>query len=171
MQLAYGIRRGTIFPTRVLLAADGSKETSLAVQAAVRLANGTSSELHVVYVVSVAPELPYPHFWEKEKSEALLEWKKLKGLKVLDNLVWRIEEELSGRVAASHYREGKPEKEVVRLGEEINAGLIITGGRRRKWFERVFGPDFAENVLRRAKCPVLVVGEQGTRGSTVARQL
>ncbi len=142
----------------------------MAVEAAVRLANGTSSELHVVHVVSTVPELPYQHYWEKEKSEALLEWKKLKGLEFLDNLVWRIEEKLGGNVAGSHYRDGTPEKEVVRLGEEIDAGLIMVGGRRLKWLERVFLAGFPEKVLRRAKCPVLVVGERGSRGSPVARR-
>jgi nucleotide-binding universal stress UspA family protein len=124
--------------------------------------------LHVVHVVSTVPELPYPHYWEKEKSEALLEWKKLKGLGFLDNLVWRIEEELGGSVAGSHYRDGTPDKEVVRLGEEIDAGLIMVGGRRLKWLERIFLAGFSEKVSRRAKCPVLVVGERGSHGSPVA---
>jgi nucleotide-binding universal stress UspA family protein len=134
------------------------------------LANGTSSELHVVHVVSTVPEAPYPRSWEKEKREALLEWKKLRGLEFLDDLVRRIEEELGGNVAGSHYREGTPDKEVVRLGEEIDAGLIMVGGRRPRRLERVFLAGFPEKVLRRAKCPVLVVGERGSRGSPVARR-
>jgi nucleotide-binding universal stress UspA family protein len=134
------------------------------------LANGTSSELHVVHVVSTVPGAPHPHYWEKEKSEALLEWKKLKGLEFLDDLVRRIEEKLGGYVADSHYRDGTPDKEVVRLGEEIDAGLIMVGGRRPKWFERIFLAGFPEKVLRRAKCPVLVVGERGPRNSPVAQR-
>lgn len=124
--------------------------------------------MHVVHVVSTVPELPYPRYWEKEKSEALLEWKKLRGLGFLDGLVWRIEEELGGNVAGSHYKEGAPDEEVVRLGEEIGAGLIMVGGRRPKWLERVFLAGFPDKVLRRAKCPVLVVGERGSHGSPVA---
>jgi nucleotide-binding universal stress UspA family protein len=142
----------------------------LAVEAAVHLANGTNSELHVVHVISTVRELPYPHYWEKEKSEALLEWKKLKGLEFLDDLVWRIEEKLGGSVAGSHYRDGTPDKEVVRLSEEIGAGLITVGGRRLKWLERIFLADFPKKIFRRAKCPVLVVGERGSRGSPVARR-
>jgi nucleotide-binding universal stress UspA family protein len=132
------------------------------------LANGTSSELHVVHVVSTVPELPYPRYREKEKSEALLEWKKLRGLEFLDGLVRRIEEDLAGNVAGSHYRDGTPHKEVVRLGQEIDAGLIVVGGRRLRWLERVFLAGYSEKVSRRAKCPVLVVGERGSRGSPVA---
>ena len=140
----------------------------LAVEAAVHLANGTNSELHLVHVVSTVRELPYPHYWEK--SEALLEWKKLKGLEFLDNLMWRIEEKLGGNVAGSHYRDGTPDKEVVRLSEEINAGLITVGGRRLKWLERIFLAGFPGKILRRAKGPVLVVGERGSRGSPVPRR-
>jgi nucleotide-binding universal stress UspA family protein len=125
--------------------------------------------LHVVHVVSTVPEAPYPHYWEKEKSEALLEWKKVKGLGFLDDLVSRIEEELGGNVAGSHYRDGTPDKEVARLGEEIDAGLIVVGGRRPKWFERIFLTGYSERVSRRAKCPVLVVGERGLNGVRTAR--
>ncbi len=78
-------------------------------------------------------------------------------------------EDLGGSVAASHYREGEPHKEVIRLGEELDAGLIIVGGHRRWWLERIFGAGFSEKVYRRAKRPVLVVGGRGLRGSTVPR--
>lgn len=124
----------------------------------------------MVHVVSTVPQPPYPRHLEKVKSEAVLEWKKLKGLAFLDGLVRRIEEELGGSIAGSHYREGTPDKEVVRLGEEIDAGLIVVGGRRPRWLERVFFARFPEKVLRRANCPVLVVGERGSRGSPVARR-
>jgi nucleotide-binding universal stress UspA family protein len=157
-----------VFPTKILLATDGSRGASLAAEAAVELANGTGSELHVVHVVSTVPELPYPHAVAKERNEALLELKKLNGLKLLEDQA-RLIEDLGGKVTASYYREGRPEKEVVLLGKELDAGLIITGGRRRTWFERIFGAGFSEIVLRRADRPVLVVGRRGLRGSTVPR--
>jgi nucleotide-binding universal stress UspA family protein len=40
----------SIFPTKVLLATDGSEEAELAALRAVDLANTTDSELHVVHV-------------------------------------------------------------------------------------------------------------------------
>lgn len=137
-------------------------------EAAVELAEGTGSELHVVYVVSIMPELPYPHAAARERSEAMLERRKLGALRLLEDLVARVED-LGGRVAASHYREGKPEREVIRLGEKLGAGLIVTGGRRRPWFERVFGAGFSERLSRRADRPVLVVGAREPWSSTVAR--
>jgi nucleotide-binding universal stress UspA family protein len=157
-----------LFPTKILLAVDGSGEATLAARAAVELAGGTDSELHVVHVVSTVPELPYPRSSARERSEALLEWKRLGGLKLLDDRV-RWMEELGGSIAASHYREGRPEKEVVRLGKELDVGLIVSGGRRRAWFERIFGAGFSENLSRRAHRPVLVVSEPGSLSSSVPR--
>jgi nucleotide-binding universal stress UspA family protein len=40
----------TDFPTRILLATDGSEDAAFAARTAVNLANKTGSELHVVYV-------------------------------------------------------------------------------------------------------------------------
>ncbi len=157
-----------MFPKKILVATDASSGALPAVEAAVELANGTGSELHVAFVVSTAPELPYPRFTAKERSEAFLEQKRLGGLRLLEHQVRRVEE-LGGRVTASHYREGKPEREVVRLGREIGAGLIVTGGQRRPWFVRLFGPDFSTRLLRKADRPVLVVGKHGPQNSPLPK--
>ena len=139
-----------------------------AVEAAVELANGTGSELQVVFVVSTAPELPYPKFTARERNEAYLEQKRLEGLRLLERQVRRVED-LGGSVAVSHYREGSAEREVIQLGREIDAGLIVTGERRRPWFVRIFGLGLSTRILRRADRPVLVVDKQGPQNSTVPR--
>jgi nucleotide-binding universal stress UspA family protein len=154
--------------------ADGSDGASLAVRAAVELAEGTGSELHLVHVVPIVPERPRPyswanHSWAKERSEAQLEWRKLGGLKLLDDQVRRVEEELGGTLTRTYYREGRPEKEVIRLGDEIDAGLIVTKSQGRPWLERIFGAGFSKEVFWRAARPVLIVGELGWRGSTLPR--
>jgi nucleotide-binding universal stress UspA family protein len=41
----------SIFPTRILLATDGSEEAELATRAAADLAGKTDSELHVVHIL------------------------------------------------------------------------------------------------------------------------
>ena len=157
-----------MFPTTILIATNASAEAHPAVEAAVELAVGTGSELQVVYVVSDAPELPYPTSIAKERYEAFMEQKRLGGIRLLEHQVGRVEE-LGGSVAASHYREGNPEKEVIKLGREIDAGLIVTGGQRRPWFVRIFGPGFSSRLLRKADRPVLVVGKGGLQGSAVPK--
>ena len=134
----------------------------MAAEAAVELVSGTGSELHVVHVISTAQEMPYPRYYAKERTEALLEAKKLRALTVLDRRVAWIEK-IGGKVAGSHYREGKPDEEVIRLSEELDVGLVITGDRRLGWFERAFARSFSERVLSRANRPVLVVREPVSR--------
>jgi nucleotide-binding universal stress UspA family protein len=157
-----------VFPTKILLATNGSKESALAEAAAVELSEGTGSELHVVCVVQTVPEMPYPRMAFRERTESLLDARKLNGLRVLDGRVKQIKE-LGGEVAESHYREGEPLKEILRLAEELDAGLIVTGGQKRPWFERAFGAGLSELLYRRSKSPVLVVNEQTSRRSTVSR--
>ena len=130
----------------------------MAAEAAVELAKGTGSELHVVHVVSTASEIPYPRRFAKERTEALLEAKKLHALTLLDKRIAWIEK-ISGNVAGSHYREGKPDEEVVRLGAELDVGLLITGDRKLGRFARTIARSFSERVSNRAKRLVLVVRE------------
>jgi nucleotide-binding universal stress UspA family protein len=140
------------------LVTDGSREAALAAEAAVQLVNGTGSELHVVHVVSTAQKPPYPRHIAKVRTEALLEAKKLHALTLLDKRVAWIEK-IGGKVTGSHYREGKPDEEVIRLSEELDVGLVISGDRKLDWFERAFSRSFSERVLSRANRPVLVVRE------------
>ena len=141
-----------------MLVTDGSREATLAAEAAVGLASATGSELHLVHVVSTLQEPPYPRRFAKERTEALLEAKKLRALTLLDERVARIEE-IGGKVAGSHYREGKPAEEVVRLSEELDVGLVISGDRKLGRFGRAFARSFSERVLSGANRPVLVVRE------------
>lgn len=144
------------------MVADGSREATLAAEAAVELVNGTGSELHVVHVISTVQEMPYPRRFAKERTEAFLEAKKLHALTLLDRRVAWIEK-IGGKVAGSHYREGKLDEEVIRLSEELDVGLVITGDRKLGWFERAFARSFSERVLGRANRPVLVVREPVSR--------
>lgn len=66
-------------------------------------------------------------------------------------------------------REGNPEKEVLGLAGEIDAGLIVTGGKRRPWFERILGAGFSEHVFKRADRPVLVISGREHESSALPR--
>ena len=69
----------SIFPTKILLATDGSEEAALAAQTAADLANRTNSELHIVHVrARITPH--YPGYYigpgvvedAEEKNESIL---------------------------------------------------------------------------------------------------
>jgi hypothetical protein len=59
----------------------------------------------------------------------MLQRKRVAALVLLDEKVRQVKK-MGGIVADSHYREGDPAEEVIRLAEELGVGLIITGGRR-----------------------------------------
>lgn len=152
-----------MFPAKVLVAMDGTAESVPALEAAVDLSGGTGSELHIVHVVSTIPTMPYPGVAAQKKSDAYLEQRRLGGLRLLEYQAGRARD-LGWGVAATHYREGIPEKEVLKLGKDLDAGIIVTGGQKRPWFARIFGAGFSTKVLRRADRPVLVVGQRGKQG-------
>lgn len=151
-----------MFPTKILLATGGSSGDQTAIEAATELAVGTGSELHVVRCVSLDVGPPYSGLTSKEQVGGMLEKRKLCALVALDEQVG-VAEKLGGRVTESYYREGKLDREAIRLGEELEAGLIVVGGREFGPFWKAlvrFVPVFEDPAYRiqhRARCPVLVV--------------
>lgn len=142
-----------IFP-KILLATDGSKEVKLATQKAVELAKEIGSELHVVYVEEV-PVVAGAY----AQGVPLTASEENRGL--LQEQVKQIEE-AGGSVAEAHLRQERPAQEIIELGEEIGAGLIVMGSKGLSGLERLVLGSVAEAVVRYASCPVLVVrGEEG----------
>jgi len=147
-----------MYPTKILLATDGSEESTPAARTAVELANATGSELHVAHAISTAPQMPFPRHYERATTEDLLQRKRLAALTLLDEKVRQVEK-MGGIVAGSYYREGDPTKEVLSLAEELGVGLIITGGRRLAKLRLFWASSYPMELFRRAECPVLIVRE------------
>ena len=147
-----------MYPTKILLATDGSEESAPAARTAVELAKGTGSELHVAHAISTAPQRPYPRHFERARFEELLQRKRVAALVLLDEKVRQVEK-LGGVVAGSYYREGDPADEVLSLAEELGVGLIITGGRRLAKLRLFWASSYPMELFRRARCPVLIVRE------------
>src|SRR5918997_171925 len=147
------------FPTRILLATDGSADAELALRAAVNLANRTDSELHIV---TVGPEY-HPPFDIPEYGEQLEETlRRLErgARKTLDEQVQKIRE-AGGTVAEDHLRSGgRRDQQIVRLAEEIAADLIVIGSRGLGGVRRALMGSVSDSVVRHAHCPVLVVRKE-----------
>jgi nucleotide-binding universal stress UspA family protein len=149
----------SIFPTKILLATDGSEEAQLALSTAVDQANSTNFQLHVVTVGPWNPDPAYATHeaslrWEtyEEVSEAIGK----EAQEILDTQVRKIEE-AGGTVQEAHLRRGRKDQEIVRLAEEVGAGLIVTGSRGRGGVRRALMGSVSDSVVRHAHCPVLVV--------------
>jgi nucleotide-binding universal stress UspA family protein len=145
----------SIFPTRILLATDGSEEAELAALRAVDLADATDSELHVVHVGVVPTFLKsYPGTlgYERRLYEEIEEVSR----QLLRKQSWRVKA-AGGTVAGTHLRMGAVAMEIVALAEEIGADLIVMGSRGLGGVRRALMGSVSDSVVRHAHCPVLVV--------------
>jgi nucleotide-binding universal stress UspA family protein len=141
--------------TKMLLATEGSEEAELATRAAIELAKCTGSELHVVYVE------PLPDFmkngddtpgYDRELYEMIEE----KARETLRKLTWRVKV-AGGAVDEAHLRMGGVAEEIVKLADELDAGLVIVGSRGLGRIRRTLAGSVSESVFRHAHCPVMVV--------------
>lgn len=117
----------SIFPTKILLATDGSREANLAARTAVDLADRTGSELHVAFILRTQDTSEYDTMsfnTEKAHEEEI----KQMGQRLLDEQVRRVEE-AGGTVAGAHFMMARPEQGILAVGEDIGTGLIVLGSR------------------------------------------
>lgn len=65
----------------------------------------------------------------------------------------------AGALIKTRLEEGAPAEKIVEVAAEERCDVIILGAKRKKgWLERFFGDHVIENVIRKATCPVFVVG-------------
>ena len=144
----------SIFPTTILLATDGSEEAQLAATTAADLAQKTNSELHLI---TVGPDYPLYELPEHPAGfEDVLRENRREAKEVLEQQAKRIEES-GGTVKETHLREGRAEKEIVEVAEEIDAGLIVMGSRGHGRLRRALMGSVSDAVVRHAHCPVTIV--------------
>ncbi len=148
----------SIFPTKILLATDGSEEASLAARTAVDLADKTGSELHVAFVLRTqdAPDYDTTDFDTEQPPEEEI---RQMGQRLLDQQVRRVEE-IGGTVAAAHFRMARPDRGILAVGEDVGAGLIVVGSRGLGGVKRALMGSVSDSVVRHAHCPVLVVRKE-----------
>jgi nucleotide-binding universal stress UspA family protein len=159
------------FPTKVLLATDGSIEADLAARTAAELADKTSSELHVVHVSGISPWYPaYPEatafdgaeLMDPVLEEDLLRISEQRARELLGTEVGKLRS-AGGTLAQGHLAEGGVPQEIVGLAEEIGAGLIVMGSRGLGGIRRALMGSVSDSVVRHAHCPVLVVRDGDRR--------
>ena len=154
-----------MFPTKILLATDGSEESARAARMAAALSEKTGSELHVVYV----EPLPHPY----SLSEATIYYPEMRdevrqtaNQEAREKLAAEVEKiGVTGGIAGSYARIGHPDAEISHLAEEIGAGLIVMGSRGFGPVRRLLVGSVSSSVVRHAHNPVLVVRQdQGRDG-------
>ena len=144
-----------LFPTRILLATDGSEEAELAALMAIDVAERTDSELHVVHV-GVVPNFLRSDPGTRGYDGKLYEQIEAESRELLRKQSWQVKV-AGGTVAGSHLRMGAVDLEVVALAKELGADLIVMGCRGHRGIRRAIEGSISDAVIRHAPCPVLVV--------------
>ena len=148
----------SIFPTKILLATDGSREAQLAAATAADLARSTGSELHIVHV----GEMPLVYHPERHAYRAEYEEHEKEAQQLLEAEVERVKG-AAATVAQSHLRMGRADarvaEEIVDLAQSIDAGLIVMGSRGQGRLRRALVGSVSESVVRHAHCPATIVRE------------
>ena len=145
----------SVFPTKVLVATDGSEDSQLAARVAVELAQKTSSELHVVYVLPW-PDVGVRDLWgfdDRARDEA-----EVRGSERLKELAEGIEA-LGGTVAETHFKSGDPKLGTVAVAEELGAGFLVMGKTGYGGMRRALMGSISDYVVKHSHSPVVVVGE------------
>jgi len=138
----------------ILCPVDFSEPSHTALRTASELAaqfDGTLTLLHVFQVPVVAypesfPGSPFRTSIAQLAEQQLAEWKSEA-------------ERLARRSVTTVVLEGTPWHRIVKHAQEHKPDLIVVGTHGRTWLKHALIGSVAENVVRHAPCPVLVVRE------------
>ena len=139
---------------RVLVATDFSAASSAAFQTALDVCKTLGARLYILHVFEYANAVP------PEAGGQLIE---LEGVyqtarRGLDRLVEQAKSE--GVTCESIMASGIPAVAILDAIPENEIGLVVLGTNALRGFERFVFGSVAEDVLRKAPCPVLTVGPQ-----------
>ena len=152
------------FPTRLLVATDGSEDAARAIRVAADLSGRAGSNLHLAHAWRRSTSfLGYSPVWGAEDSYVREEAERL-----LEEQAERARA-AGGTVAGSHPSEGRPAEEIAGLAGELGAGLVLVGSRGLGPVKRLVMGSVSEGVVELAPCPVLVV--RGGEGAWPPKRL
>ncbi|MDX9788635.1 MAG: universal stress protein [Desulfobacterales bacterium] len=140
-------------PKKILVGCDFSRDSDLAFQYGISLAQEFEAELHLVHVIEppIYPDLQNAgdaQGAEHSRIAPLLE-RKMMGMVPEDARHWCF--------PVTVLMEGKPAEEISRYAEEKGMDLIVLGVRGQDLVESLFVGSTTDRVARQAPCPVLSV--------------
>jgi nucleotide-binding universal stress UspA family protein len=143
---------------KILIAVEDSQYSERATSYGVDLAKKLGAEIALLHVNEVPVATPYvadpllnePPIMMPEMVHAQEDASK----KLLNNIAESIGEELT---VYTFHKMGHPKDEILLTADEWNADIIILGTHGRTGFDHFLSGSVAEKVVRRAKCPVLII--------------
>ena len=142
----------------IMLALDGSKISDSLVDEVIKLTKDQSSNVRIIHVVDEScMRYGGPSF---DYLSIVAAWKE-DGEKILDNAAKKIAQQTSIKPETSILElkpfHGRVAEVIVDAAKEWPADLLIIGTHGRRGFSRLFLGSVAENVVRIATTPVLLV--------------
>lgn len=142
----------------ILLAIDGSEGSNVAVEEIIKLAKDQNVHLRIIHVVDET--MAYCGGLGFDAS-LIINSLKEEGKEILDNVAKTIESQSSIKVEKSlrelRVLQGRIAEIIVEEAKEWPADLLVLGTHGRRGFSRLFLGSVAENIIRIATTPVLLV--------------
>lgn len=136
--------------SNILIATDGHRKTTHAIETALSIAGTHEATLHALYVVD--PPSSMSHY------DLVVERFERDGEHAVEAVVNRGAEH--GLTVCPVFRYGSPHNAILDYAADHNIDLIIVGGHRRTGLRMYIEPkSVADLVARRADVPVLIVRE------------
>jgi nucleotide-binding universal stress UspA family protein len=143
-----------IYPTKILLATDGSEDATLACRVAADVAATTRREIHFVHVLEPLPRYAYSGI-TPEIYSLVHDKRRAQAGELLAREADRLRSE-GANVAEVHLREGPIVDEILDLGDELRAHLIMMGSRGLGLVKNLLLGSVSEGVVHHSRRPVLV---------------
>jgi nucleotide-binding universal stress UspA family protein len=152
----------SVFGGRILLATDGSPEAERALRMAATLSERLGAELHMVSVEPMPDPLSWPEarIMSPELRGDVRERAEDAARKLLEGQAEKIEE-MDLEISEVHAVAGRPDTEIVRVAEEVGAGLVVLGSRGLGPVRRAVMGSVSLSVVHHSHGSVLVVRGEG----------
>jgi nucleotide-binding universal stress UspA family protein len=141
---------------RILWPTDFSPLAEAALPHALKLAADSGAELVVLHVLPTAALYAIPEMagaaWEQLERE-----NRAAGEAELRRVTQQVKGEASRLRIHSVLAQGVPFDQILRVAKRLRCGLIVLATHGRTGLQHVLMGSVAENVVRRAPCPVLTV--------------
>lgn len=143
----------------VLLATDGSQQALKAARFLRTLVNPAAiGRITVIAVIRPLAAVPFANELEGEQPAGSTEAFALSFRREAQAAAERVAAELQGKAPRvdTVVRSGSPADEIIRAADEVEADLIVIGGRGKGAVGAILMGSVAHRVLHHALCPVLV---------------
>ena len=145
---------------RIIVAADGSSVSELALHEAIRLAQDQKASIRIIHIVdenyvnSSETNIDYPTLWQAYREE---------GIKFLDEVSEKVRQAkipFDCRLIEIKPFAGKIAEKIVEAAKEWSADLLVLGTHGRRGFNHFLLGSVAEHVIRSASTPILLIRGQ-----------